>query len=1088
MRRRLRLMWLPSKTQVRRAGLINQGKIRKGYEFTAEFISNGEVRLDTWIALEGTVNILTKTIAELKDAALGSDKVIIAEEKSLTGSDLAKVTINISGPITLVPLCTDQPQIDRTIPYLYREGDEEAVPAWPNNLDFTVYFASRLDSTTVDFGEDAISITMQDSDDQGNTSGSPENAAQYFKKPRWDNAQRAIIIEPGTTLPPENKLFTLTLGTEIKSSLFSTPLEPAVSYSWISSSSVDSVSLQSWNANYLKTGGDMGPIYVNWSYEGSPPPQIRAYYRIDGGMRIDVDVNAKEKKLETPSLYPVSSNSAVTGAIEKAKRYDVYLEYISGDRVFKVEGPISMWNVPGMDLTNTNTVLLNNESMDNIKILLDTKNYGEKNFILTGNLDTKSEDGWEPVGDFDFPFKGNFYGNGNRINVSGFADKEYTGIFGYTDGAVIRDLHVFDSGGFDLYNAVYAGGIVGYAAGTSISNCIVESNQIGDGIRITSSITEDIFIGGIAGYIDQSTSKNGSLFPGGAGAIIENCYAKLSVSYTSNGHIKDVSIGAVAGFAGMGTRQSQAYNSYFSIGYEDIFGLIINNVTINAYVRASKDPYAGIPNTGNMYVGGAVGKSSGTGDIFSQGNAMQNVIFANGRIELNGSESTNYCGGLVGYADSTSFDNCTFAGEIGMSSLGEDNVINTPVIGGLVGKYNVQLNSNNVYFNKCQYNGNITIKYTDGITFGGLIGSIDNNSINDLYMLNSLFNGGTITLTGSGDSYAGGVIGTKEGSKNILNNCGSLGGSLSLTVADEGEIHAGGFISSNSGSISHCFAKMDVFITRESTSYIRVHHYAGGFVGFNEGEIEACYASGSIQVVDNDGTFGTPDYYDYTFINIGGFVGHSSGTIENCYALGNVLVDKQSGIIPPVGGGFAGFIYEGTLQYCFSEGQVAVHHTLYTSGTHDCLAGGIAAYLTYGETFHFIIDEQTQMIKTKIAEMYYCAALGNKVITTNSYNAHRVYSLGNYQYIPEWAINYNYAIETMLVGSGDYGDYVSGKPLTDETHCQPEKLDGASISESDARDQQFWEKVLKFDFSGSSSVWVFERGRRYPVLRGVLGQ
>ena len=39
------------------------GEIRKGYEFTVEFISSSDMLLDEWIALEGTVNILGKTAA-----------------------------------------------------------------------------------------------------------------------------------------------------------------------------------------------------------------------------------------------------------------------------------------------------------------------------------------------------------------------------------------------------------------------------------------------------------------------------------------------------------------------------------------------------------------------------------------------------------------------------------------------------------------------------------------------------------------------------------------------------------------------------------------------------------------------------------------------------------------------------------------------------------------------------------------------------------------------------------------------------------------------------------------------------------------
>ena len=198
----------------------------------------------------------------------------------------------------------------------------------------------------------------------------------------------------------------------------------------------------------------------------------------------------------------------------------------------------------------TNPYLI--EDVEDLKLLAEKVNSGttyEKTYFKqTADIDLKNEPNWTPIGTMlveeGRPFQGTFDGGGHQIaNLTISNGGQYGGLFGYTEGAVIKSCNV--TGEVNGYNCT--GGIVGYANNnTHILNCSFQGNVEGDGEErggivghtssgcevsgcfVTGTVTGDREVGGIAGS--------------GVGTI-KNCYALANVTATG------VNAGGIAGKA-----------------------------------------------------------------------------------------------------------------------------------------------------------------------------------------------------------------------------------------------------------------------------------------------------------------------------------------------------------------------------------------------------------------------------------------------------------------------------------------------------------------------------------------------------------
>ena len=203
----------------------------------------------------------------------------------------------------------------------------------------------------------------------------------------------------------------------------------------------------------------------------------------------------------------------------------------------------------------TNPYLI--EDVEDLKLLAEKVNSGTtyegKYFKQTANIDLNNEP-WTPIGTMlveeGRPFQGTFDGDGYQItNLKISNGGQYAGLFGYTEGAVIKSCNV--TGEINGYN--HTGGIVGYANNnTYILNCSFQGNVEGNGEErggivghtsigcdvsgcyVTGTVTGDREVGGIAGS--------------GVGTI-KNCYALANVTATATATATGVNAGGIAGKA-----------------------------------------------------------------------------------------------------------------------------------------------------------------------------------------------------------------------------------------------------------------------------------------------------------------------------------------------------------------------------------------------------------------------------------------------------------------------------------------------------------------------------------------------------------
>ncbi|MFR9651810.1 MAG: fimbrillin family protein [Rikenellaceae bacterium] len=247
-------------------------------------------------------------------------------------------------------------------------------------------------------------------------------------------------------------------------------------------------------------------------------------------------------------------------------------------------------------------------------------------YIVMNDIELKSE--WTPIGDSTDKFTGSFDGDYytiSELTVSS-TSSQYQGLFGYTDGAIIKNISVTGS---IKSSGNYVGGIVGrdYSSddATTITNCSssveIEGGSYVGGIigsthntkidrcyntgKVTATYDK---VGGIAGY--NSTS-------------IINCYNSAEVSGSGN------DVGGVVGYNISGASLQNSYN--------------IGNVT----------------NKGSGYLGGLIGANYGT---------VYNCYNAGGLVVI----TDAVAGGLIGYNDSSAYIATCYYCNTAALSIGEN--------------------------------------------------------------------------------------------------------------------------------------------------------------------------------------------------------------------------------------------------------------------------------------------------------------------------------------------------------------------------------------------------------------------------------
>ncbi len=179
--------------------------------------------------------------------------------------------------------------------------------------------------------------------------------------------------------------------------------------------------------------------------------------------------------------------------------------------------------------------------------------YQYQNIYLTADLNLKDEV-WTPIGNADYPFKGNFEGWGHKIrNLKVEGSNDYAGLFGYIDGGSVRDVGVVSDVGVEgsvVAGKLYVGGICGYLKSGEISSCYC---------NIAVSGTQ--YVGGLCGY---SKGK------------IENCWHQGNVTASKD---SEVNAGGLVGDVNGGTLQScyvvNTAITVFEVNNNSYFGFIV---------------------------------------------------------------------------------------------------------------------------------------------------------------------------------------------------------------------------------------------------------------------------------------------------------------------------------------------------------------------------------------------------------------------------------------------------------------------------------------------------------------------------------
>jgi hypothetical protein len=675
----------------------------------------------------------------------------------------------------------------------------------------------------------------------------------------------------------------------------------------------------------------------------------------------------------------------------------------------------------------------------------------------------------------------------------------YRGLFGYTSGTVsapaeIRDLEVLHTNTTTSTVAqIYAGGITGYAGGTSIlSNCVTGGSlDLTSDFAAAGSTDPVACAGGFAGYIDSA-------------ATVENGRAALNLSVTSNG------LGAV--FAGglMGNTGGSA-GERVMVFQADIPGKLSVTKT----------------DDGTIFAGGAAGQS--------QSGKLDRVDYS-GRVSVNRNiatpAGTTYLGGITGRLENTSMEHCSFTGVLDIPPTDGSDTLH---IGGLTGNFYTKgeiANSSAKGDISCASRGN------GEIFVGGLAGHMQGSGdISRVALDNSYYSDGAVLAvsSGTGTIRVGGVTGHLMRYGEIT-NCHSLARSVRAwkTAAGGGNIYVGGFAGSIMQTpISGCSSASPVSVPPEHQGSDPV--YIGGFVGVfynrsgSPSTMEACYASGTvsaygksllyaggligISLVDSSSPAGTnsvtrsyatgavyaeTSFYGYAGGLVGraanldisesyasgavtlrknassnadavyagglaGFLGHTSAdygqqlsSITNCYALGNVLADNPAGGAAAVyAGGLAGYVQTDaakTVQYNFAGGAV----TAQSAGNGAVYAGGVAGYKQSGVFSHN-------------------AAFGEKITVKGGGTR---YKGRIYADLAGAAASANHALNAMYLGD-DASYYVYAPAYAVAASTDAASANGYDATFTAFRETSLWQTTLGF----TAPCWNFAGlARGYPHL------
>ena len=586
--------------------------------------------------------------------------------------------------------------------------------------------------------------------------------------------------------------------------------------------------------------------------------------------------------------------------------------------------------------------------------------------------------GFTPIGNsYDNVFSGTFEGNGYEIKNIYINDEnaQYVGLFGRCEDSKILNLGI--SG--NITGRDYAGGIVGYVAGSNIANCYSKANiQFENGFY---------YIGGIAGNVEAST--------------IKNCYNTGNLNGTATDSSN--SIGGIVGYI----NQSKIFNCYNigNVNSNATSGVIVgknNNGTSilenNYYLNSIQIIGNEIENSGTSVTEEemksdefieTLNSEAYTKDINNLNNGYPVLL----KAEIKLITEIEYIEDLVELSEQVSYGNSYENVEITLKEtldFTENASYKNPeskIYGDLNGDGTVEgikeelskgkgftpIGNYNSSFSGIFNGNNKEIKniYINNNSAAGLFGYAGSATIKDL----------SITGNISGE-YVGGFVGYIQDGNVVFNNChnyanltatSSVGGlfgyssNIGCTIencSNEGEITETS-ISNKGGLIGYYSGKLNLKLIIKN-SFNKANIISGTNIGGLIGDcyasssdsvlIENCYNEGNVLVGTSyaGGLIGEvysnsiiiKDSYNKGDITssgayyLGGLVGYASGQteIDNCYNYGNINASTGARYI----GGILGYSYSSIkINNCHNKGEIISEPE---NSYSDPYIGGILGY------------------------------------------------------------------------------------------------------------------------------------------------
>ena len=573
--------------------------------------------------------------------------------------------------------------------------------------------------------------------------------------------------------------------------------------------------------------------------------------------------------------------------------------------------------------------------------------YNNKHYKLMDDIDLSDYQagaGWIPIGNNSTGnqrrFKGVFDGDnkiitGLKINNNNL---EYTGLFGYVEGGIIKNVGVED---VQINGGTHTGAIAGYINNSTVTYCYSTGE--------VKNISKSTYTGGITGYSLQSN--------------ISYCYSNTAIDATSEGEYiqheprRQIDIGGISGKMEYGNI-SKCYSlgiitvkriGDFPIsarrGVGGIAGSLLYANLSNCYSTSPIDDYA-YPSV-----------MSGTGGIVGY---CQGPMTITNCVALMPKINTVYMGNVarvLGYSVLGISNNYAFEGmltrydepfvyEIGINMPGGANITKTQIhadgtLNGFFTNENgwttengklpgfgapVDLPAHLLFFNPFEFGeGTIDDPYLiNTVEDLALVSQINKNGFSDFrYKHYKLTCDLDLTeyLSSTGEGYNDGMGWIPIGNLGFYGHFDGGNHTVSgLYINDPNSRYAGLFGLFEEGSIKN-LGLVDVNIT--------VGHCVGALAGVIYGEtyIDNCYTTGNIVCLANvwqisyaGGLIGYCGFW-------AGYVG-KMGIITNCYSGCNVYAYDE------YAGGLVGVNLDFTISNCYSYGTVSGFNSV----------GGIAGF------------------------------------------------------------------------------------------------------------------------------------------------